>query len=401
MMISIEAPQHLFSSVERGYFPKHGRGFQTIAMTSRAIHPEDLRVLEDAAFYALSRERRAKKSYPVKETFFQLPSEKFAFGRTLYLGVDSLGREGNYLAHHLILSREEFLALEANPFVVFDGAEWADYATNLKPRELPPLSLKLNPIISPSNSIADLNAKLLANLVVSAIGQVAAPMLLAGDENLSREYLKGLFDVLAIEDRPTVTFSTHHYDADHLRNYFRIVTTETRIEAPSQNYRFQELNQSSYSVPDPAGQYAKWIVEALQTGNIEEIFAFNNSLKKIRHQQNATWLPETKSGCLALWERVGSEIANSLVGKGESINLFLVSLASPRELANALLQCASPSNLCETEAPTELIRHQLELIKSAASSKVWSEWRKKWSSDPILIAAFEEANPWWKIWGRS
>src|ERR671919_90957 len=99
-MGTIHPRQHLFSSVERGFFPEHARGFQTVALSPELVGTADLRALERAAFYTVTRDRRTTGSLPVKETFFRLPSGGFAVGRLIDFGVDSLGREGNYLAHH-------------------------------------------------------------------------------------------------------------------------------------------------------------------------------------------------------------------------------------------------------------------------------------------------------------
>jgi hypothetical protein len=82
-MPTFNALQHIFSSVERGYDPRRKRGFQTVAASEELAGTEDLRALEKAAFYTISRERRRVRDFPVKQAFSRLPSGRFAIGRTV------------------------------------------------------------------------------------------------------------------------------------------------------------------------------------------------------------------------------------------------------------------------------------------------------------------------------
>ena len=140
----INAWQHLFCNAARGYAPQYGRGFQTVAVSPELAGTDDLRALEDAAFYSVSYERRsAGGALPVKETFFRLPSGRVAVGRTVDWGTDQDGRTGNYLTHHLVFSREDWRAAGANPFAVLDVAPLAAPDTDVTPRDLPPLTLEI------------------------------------------------------------------------------------------------------------------------------------------------------------------------------------------------------------------------------------------------------------------
>lgn len=141
----MHALQHIFSSVEHGYSARQGRGFQTAAVAAELVGTDDLRALENAAFYAVSRERREAEEFPIKETFFRLPSGRAALGRTVNWGTDSLGREGNYLTHHLIFNREDLLAAGVQPLSLFDAARLAAAHTDLTPRDLAPLTIEVAP----------------------------------------------------------------------------------------------------------------------------------------------------------------------------------------------------------------------------------------------------------------
>src|SRR5262245_45550887 len=120
-MPTVQASEHIFSSVDRGLSPPHGRGFQPVALSEDLVGTTDLRILERAAFYAVRRESRLRAELPVKETFFHLPSGRYAIGRTVDAGLDSMGREGNYLTHHFILDQQDLLKVDANPFTVLDS----------------------------------------------------------------------------------------------------------------------------------------------------------------------------------------------------------------------------------------------------------------------------------------
>ena len=68
---------------------------QLLREAGSRIDPVDARILllhalERAAFYTVSPERRSSGSLPVKESFFLLPSGRFAVGRTIDFGADSL-----------------------------------------------------------------------------------------------------------------------------------------------------------------------------------------------------------------------------------------------------------------------------------------------------------------------
>ena len=117
-MPAVHALQHLYTSVEKGFSPRQGRGFQTVAVSAELVGTEDLAALERASFYSLRRERRDAGDPPVREVFFRLPSGRFAIGRTVDWGTDALGREGNYLTHHLVIECRALVEVGSDAFAV-------------------------------------------------------------------------------------------------------------------------------------------------------------------------------------------------------------------------------------------------------------------------------------------
>ena len=405
-MPTLYALPHLFSSVARGSFPQRGSGFQTVAVAEALVGTEDLRVLEETAFYAVSRERRAAKEFPVKETFFRLPSGRFAIGRTVNWGTDSLGREGNYLTHHLVCQREEMLAAGANLFAILDAARLAEADSDLTPRALPPLALDVAPVAfveGDLRNLAGVNAEMLAHLAAAVVNGGAKTALLVGAEAQSRQALRGLFAALALEERLRLTFSTHFYEANHLRSLFALVTVNARAEAPSQreSYAMFDLESGEFPRVPPASAYAEWLAGCLRAGRWKEVATLNDTLDTLRsgaalQQPLLTSAP----ACAALWERAGVKVAPALVGDAPATMAFLQHISAPRQLADTLLATAAPAHLCGANAAPAVTQACLFALRTAATGKVWREWIKRWKDDPAVAEFASEPKSWWQRWSR-
>jgi hypothetical protein len=86
-----------------------------------------------------------------------------------------------------------------------------------------------------------------------------------------------------------------------------------------------------------------------------------------------------------------------LIGNGRLITELLRQLPSSRPLADALLTTAAPSELCGAGA-VDAAAESLSALRSAASNKVWREWVKRWSEDPMLASFLQNERPWWRRW---
>ncbi len=406
-MPTLRAFQHIFSSVARGYFPQQGRGFQTVAVAEELAGTEDLRALENAAFYAVSRERRRVRDFPIKQAFFRLPSGRFAIGRTVNWGTDSLGREGNYLVHHLVLSRDDLLAAGANPFAILDAARLTEGGTDLTPRALPPLAIEVAPAEADFHGFDGISAELLASLAAAAVDGGERTALLIGDEARVSGVLRGLFAALATEERLRLTFSTHFYESHHLRSLFALATVRSRAEASSvlgqrESYAVFDLDDGEFARISPASAYADWLAGCLRSRRWGEIGALNGALDGLRGGKDIRKdsLPTNAKACAALWERAGTASARALVGEARLALEFLRQLPSPQSLADALLDAAAPSELCGTNASAEDVNDCLSALRSAATGKVWRAWVKRWSDDPALAPFTQNSQPWWQRWKR-
>lgn len=400
MSTTIHALAHLFSSVERGYSPKPRRGFQTVAVAQDLIGTADLEALERAAFYALSRERRAGDDFPVKEAFFRLPSGRFAVGRTVSAGTDSLGREGNYLAHHLVLRPHELAAAGGNPFSILEAADLAAPGMDRTPRVLPPLTLTLAAAQPDFRGFEGLPLDFPASLAIAAVdGGGEQTTLLIGDEARTRRALQSLFAALPAEDRLRLSFSTHFYESAHLRPLFAFAAVGSRAEAPSerQSYNIFDLHAGEMAHVSPASAYADWLADCLRGGRWEEIVALNTVLDQLRAGATETVSPPASApACAALWERVGAGVTPALVGRAGVVTEFLRRSPAPRPLANALLAAASPSELLGSPVAREATNACLSALRQKAGRKAWRAWVKHWEQEPALGPFVPSAQPWWR-----
>lgn len=432
-MQTINALQHIFSSMTRGYFQQHGRGFQTVAVAKELVGTEDLRTLEDASLYLVSHERRAAGDFPIKETFFHLPSGGFAIGRSGDWGTDSLGRAGNYLTHHVVLSRDDWLMIGADPFAVLDALP-AITSLDLTPRDLPPLALELGPVQIDSRIIVSLVRELgaassprtgndgrrainqlLSTLVIAAVDGRAKTMLVIGDEARSRKILRLLFTFLPTAEKLRLTFSTHFYESKHLRPLFAFATVESRAEAPSKQdeYAVFDFDYGEWPQLAPASAYAGWLAECVEAERWGEVVALNAALNDLRSRPHTAvenlsatepldWikdsLPVNARACAALWERAGTDVTRLLIGNPKMVIAFLRGLSAPGPLADALLAAASPAQLCGASATPEMSDACFSFIRTAATRKLWRSWVSNWKEDETLARFLQNTQVWWQFW---
>jgi hypothetical protein len=401
-MPAVRAFQHLYSSVERGYAPGQGRGYQTVAVSRELAGTEDLAQLEKASFYALRPERRAAGAIPVRETFFRLPSGRLAVGRTVAWGSDSMGREGNYLAHHLVLDREALEAAGGNPFLLLDAAGLAAPGTDLTPRDLPPLEIETPACSGDPGALKALPPELAAALAAAAVEKGDRPLLLIGTEPDAGALLRGLLAVLAPEERLAATFCTHFYQSEHLRPLFRLAAVGSRAEAPSEQEHSLVFNLDTGEFPSlPASDdYSAWLAGCVRSGGWEEIRAFNRSLARLRSGEREPEL-DLLSGpaALLLWKRDGERLIAALKGRPGLISTFLRELPSAEAPAKALL-ALSPAALSGPDPHPEITVTALTALREAAPPRLWRQWVRTWKADPLLAPFLADADAWWTRFTR-
>ncbi len=402
-MPAIPALQHLFSSVERGYVANRGRGFQTAAVSRELVGTEDLKVLEKAAFYSIPRERRTAGELPVKEVFFHLPSGRVAIGRTVDWGQDSMGRDGNYLAHHLILEREAFLETGANPFTLLDAVDLAAPGTDLAPRDLPALELQIDPLAGEPGAAAGIPGGLLASLALHLVepegnGKTPPrPLLLLADTACAARLLRGLLASLEPAQRIEASLCTHFYESGSLRPLFRVMAVGSRAEMPSQagDYLLFDVARNEFPERAPETRYGKWLDAQLRQGTWAEIRAYHE-VRYALHQgepstKTATLAPDTRD---TLWQREEEKVLGILKSNPALIAAYLKGLPSGRDLSNQLLRSPFPE-LIGTGAPAETMAAALTELRGAASPARWRRWLRQHSDQPFFEQYRGDLVPWW------
>lgn len=399
-MPTLQALQHLYSSVERGYRPEPGRGFQTVAVSRELAGTDDLKLLERAAFYAV---RRRDTSLPVKEAYFKLPSGRVAIGRTVDWGMDSLGREGNYLAHHLILEADAFRAAGADAFAVLDAAQPAAPKTDLTPRDLPPLELNVSPrlLVPPDPETAE--PDLLAVLAYVLARPESTTEVILGDQPALRVWLRALFAALQVEERERTTFCTHFYESAHLRDLFRVVVLGSRSElSPKlEGCRIYDPSDRKPTGPDPKGPqtpYEQWLAEVVGKDRWEEVPLFQAVLGSLRESGSAARLGGLSAGGRgAVWSLEGARVSPALQGDPDLIAAFFeVDEPLPiAEEAACKLLAFSPASLCGSSQPGAC-HEALSALRAAASPRDWKGWLKKHRSEPLVQPFLGDIEPLWE-----
>jgi hypothetical protein len=394
-MNTMNVSQHLFSSVERGYFPKHGRGFQTVAITPDLQGTEDLSRLEDLSFYALSREARTAENKPIKETFFKLPSGKLAIGRTISAGTDSLGREGNYVTHHVIFDEQDFFG---NVFAVLNSLHEMDVTADLTPRELPKVALKISDYKFDPEKLNDINAEAVTNFYQLALSNSEKTILLIGEP--APVLIESLFAFLLPEERLRLFFSTHFYESDSLRTNFKIVAVNQLGEMPSSLENYQEIDLSAPKINSAIqpSRHAKWLCECVAAKRWNEIENVNKIIAAVRRDEVPNSLPETAIARGVLRDLTSDESVKLLFGNTDYVREYLIELAecNNEKSIEKLMNISSPSELFGVAADEKIVKDSLQIIQNISRDRAWREWRKRYSSD-AYFKLLPEAK-WWEIW---
>ncbi len=398
-MPSLSLSQHLFSSVTQGLFKERGRGFQTVACTPELRDTADLTALEEASFFAVSPERRQGGDLPVKELFYRLPSGRFAVGRMDDARIDSLGRDGNYCAHQLVVSAEHLEAIGWQPFALLDAAPWCGVADDLTPRLLEPCSLSSATVADPASASAASSMKLDQQL----LGRVAAALseadgrtvLIVGNEARTRSVIRALFAVLPSRERREITFCTHFFEGNPYRSLFKVASVATRGEAPAagDTDAYRVVDHERVGTP-PALPYGIWIEDALKGGRWIEVSAVHGILDRFRQGQpvpEADFPPPAPAWAAALQYCEPDAFARALLGRPLLLAGVLDHLPKREALAERLLRQYAPPELCGPDGTIAVTA-----LRAAAKPKHWMGWLKRHREEPLLGPYLEELEPAWK-----
>jgi len=118
--MEIEAGQLIYTSVDRSISPTGKAGFQPLYISSGWVTPrETLAVVERLSFFPLNPEAPLRR-----RQFFVVGADKIIIVNTVNLpGIkNEFGKGGIYLAHCLIITRNDFAQIANDPFAILNSS---------------------------------------------------------------------------------------------------------------------------------------------------------------------------------------------------------------------------------------------------------------------------------------
>ena len=220
--------QHIYSNVPKEQSPTRRRGYQTLFYTHSGLSEAEVFALEDRSQYY------ATENNPTKYQFYMLPgNNKAAISKIMPLaGLDEFGRKGRYLAHSLIISKNEFQKLDYCPMGLF-VSRW--FVSNLK-EAFSQGDIKRGNISAKRIEVSDtwmegaiqtarkwdlaqLTKLLQLGWQAARIKERRQSIILLGKDNQIMSLLAAMFLLTQPGKRPHLTFDTHVYGCDWTRDW--------------------------------------------------------------------------------------------------------------------------------------------------------------------------------------
>lgn len=241
--------QHYYTSSKKG--TSSAGGFQCKAI-SPGIHPEDLKVINSILSYRIpsSLDPKDISRHPVALRYQYLNGDKAILICSQSNGPDELGRPGNYFAHTVITSAQDF---DLFPPILFWGHSFwrtRDSSDNLEIPPQPNFDLepsldfdRIWPFLQQGNR-RDWFYKLLC--AVMHYDKAKRPIvILDSDENIALWIMAVTF-ALPRAYRPFITFATYHHDP--YQAPFMIIGTTA-----DSRFRFSQDEYISYFILNANG----------------------------------------------------------------------------------------------------------------------------------------------------
>lgn len=276
-MISLQASQHIYGNVEEEQSPQRKGGFQTIFYTHSTLSEEEVEEMERRLFY------HSSKVEPIKWLYFQAPGQRYAVAQITYIPErDKFGRKGRYIAHSLILDKENFKKINFNPFFVFRNfnfistVEEAMIKGNLQTGDIPPLTVllpKKEEIESASEWPADDLKKLsLLALRASQLLKERKTVAFIGEPENVKKAIEASLLAVPLPLRPNCTFDSYFYAGNIIATPYWGIGL---LEKPS-NPDFLLVDADSKNVlsevdPSPHSLYERWLLNSFSYPNLKQI----------------------------------------------------------------------------------------------------------------------------------
>lgn len=283
-MVTLQAGQLIYTSVEAGQSPRGEGGFQTLFCTASMLSPAEVAEIEGRLVYFFS------ERSPLKWLFFNTSGGKRVVAQVVPLAeTDRLGRGGRYLAHALVLTPPAFDQIGGNAFALLlrrapfvrteeEALQRGDFSTGT----IPPLALDLpeergGPLTAardwPPGELARLaRLALRADRLATAHTAVAV---VGGPEEVAST-LEAALLVVPLAWRPRCTFDTWFHRGNLVATYYWAVGLSEPLSRSNLIVVDAAGRRVQGTVPAPSpeaamGAYEHWAVGMLEHGALSSV----------------------------------------------------------------------------------------------------------------------------------
>ena len=233
---------------------------------------------------------------PVKFIFKKLESGKFIFGRGVYIGRDKVGREGNYLFHHLIIKEKDFREIKLNPIDVIEDIEKRGLFLTTMPDKsynFEPLSIDFDSKDKVSDSelvkipFALKNKESLKNLFYACFLEKIKILIIGKIEDY-KNFIKWLFNYLPAYMLEEMSFNTYYLrQYDPMTKIIYVIEEERYPFIPS-SIRINLNDSTIFSDVKKGKKYQEFIEEIsnkIMEGKSSEAVTLIQVLEKIKERK--------------------------------------------------------------------------------------------------------------------
>jgi hypothetical protein len=296
--VIVKAGQHIYGNVEKEVSPNRVGGFQTLAYTKAVLTEEESAEIERRLVYHFS------EAEPVKLLFFSPSSGKFVISRLVALpDLDRFGRKGIYLAHSFIFSREDFIRLNCNPFIVLrllkeyfvssitealqvskpGGTDKSSIVLEVTEQTIKALELE---ILKETLKWDSEELKKLAYGAVNCLKlkEERKSLALAGTSEDIQIALEVTLSLLPNELRLNCSFDTYSYGCNPIANYFWAFGYPS-LPPVSPGFILIDANQrrAQTGAPIPISPYERWLFANISERRFLEIASYKAVALELQH----------------------------------------------------------------------------------------------------------------------
>lgn len=296
-MINIKAAHHIYGNVEKEHSPNKVGGFQTLFYTRARLSEEEVEEIEEKLVYHQS------ETNPVKWLFFPLGAEKVVVSHIVLLtAVDKFGREGKYLAHSIVLSMEDFINADCNPFIILNcvGDQFLNSAAEALKRgnsqtgnfDESILTIDKKSLETMETEIAEEvqkwdgeELKKMAHYTINYqdLQNKREALVFTGNHEQIVNALKIAVMFVPKKLRLNCTFDTYFYGCNLVKTYFW-ATGYTDASGAAPHFSIVNTSQKKITapLPSPVSPYEEWVYDCISREKFRDILAYNSTALELQ-----------------------------------------------------------------------------------------------------------------------